>query len=189
MVNRYLLMRHGHSRANQEGIILSDPRQGVPHWGLSHRGRKEVLTDLERYGGPLPRYIFSSPFKRAMETARIAADFFGITQIIEDPRLQERFFGELEGRNNSHYQQVWDQDIQDEGRTPWNCESPRAVQNRTAQLIQELEQKYHGETILLVAHGDSLQILMTWFQAIPPGQHRSLKHLETGEIRVFPEVG
>jgi probable phosphoglycerate mutase len=46
-----------------------------------------------------------------------------------------------------------------------------------------LEQKYKNKKIILIAHGDALQILQSGFQKICSSKHRSLEHLETAEIR------
>ncbi|GEM_PF-6369883 len=41
------------------------------------------------------------------------------------------------------------------------------------------------KTILLVSHGDPLQILETAFKDISPALHRSLPHLQTGDVRAL----
>jgi broad specificity phosphatase PhoE len=47
----------------------------------------------------------------------------------------------------------------------------------------DLERRYSGRAILLVSHGDPLQILQAGFLLIDPSGHRSLPPLETAEIR------
>lgn len=50
--NRYFLFRHGHSLANQGGIIVSAAENGVPAmggplgtgWGLSDKGKEQILN-------------------------------------------------------------------------------------------------------------------------------------------------
>jgi len=39
--------------------------------------------------------------------------------------------------------------------------------------------------IILVSHGDTLQILQTYFQGIDPHRHRTLPHLETCTFRLL----
>jgi broad specificity phosphatase PhoE len=45
-------------------------------------------------------------------------------------------------------------------------------------LIQDIENKYENETILLILHGDPLKFLETYFHGISPPQYRSLTHLD-----------
>ena len=40
--NRYFAMRHGQSEANAAGIIVSDPANGCPRYGLTPLGRQQV---------------------------------------------------------------------------------------------------------------------------------------------------
>ena len=50
-------------------------------------------------------------------------------------------------------------------------------------LVAELEQRFSGRDILLVSHGDTLQILQAGFRGMSPARHRGLPHLDTAEIR------
>ena len=59
----------------------------------------------------------------------------------------------------------------------------RAVLDRTTALIAELERRHSGRDVLLVSHGDTLQILEAGFLRIDPARHRTVPHLETAEIR------
>lgn len=56
------------------------------------------------------------------------------------------------------------------------------VLDRGLACLKEIETAHAGRTILLVSHGDTLQILMTLLQD-GPHRHRELAHLETAEIR------
>ena len=64
--NRYLVMRHGHSEANGQGIIVSTPEIGCSRYGLTGRGREQVAATLEGWSLPKPDRIFSSDFLRAL---------------------------------------------------------------------------------------------------------------------------
>ena len=54
---------------------------------------------------------------------------------------------------------------------------------RATEVVWSLESYYDDQTFLLVAHGDTLQILLTAFKKYPASRQRELKHLETAEIR------
>jgi glucosyl-3-phosphoglycerate phosphatase len=57
------------------------------------------------------------------------------------------------------------------------------VLDRATAFVVELERRYSGRDILLVSHGDTLQILQAGFLRIDPSRHRSLPDLATAEIR------
>jgi broad specificity phosphatase PhoE len=57
------------------------------------------------------------------------------------------------------------------------------VRRRGLDVIEKLERQFDNEVILLVSHGDMLQILLTAFFEIPAEQHRSLPHHKQAEIK------
>ena len=99
--------------------------------------------------------------------------------------LRERDFGELNMTDATNYQKIWSCDAQDPNHTEFSCESVTSVLSRTSALIQRLEEEYKHEErlILLVAHGDTLQITRTAFAGIAPECHRSLDHLGNCDVR------
>lgn len=186
--NKYFAQRHGKSHANEEGIIVSSAAQGVPGFGLTDEGREQARRAAlaAKEGGILDEsvLIVSSDFLRARETAEITAAALGARDaVVLSDRLRERFFGELDGQSNEHYEKVWAFDLEDHLHERFGSESVASVLARTLSLIQELESRHEGRDILLVSHGDTLQILQTHFEAVRPSLHRSLPHLGTGEIR------
>jgi probable phosphoglycerate mutase len=54
---------------------------------------------------------------------------------------------------------------------------------RVTALVCEYEEKISAVTILLISHGDALQILQTAFSKQCASEHRRQLHLETAEIR------
>jgi glucosyl-3-phosphoglycerate phosphatase len=185
--NRYFIQRHGKSEANLLGIILSDPTEGVPKYGLTDEGRAQVRASAEQAlaKGLLgaETIIISSDFKRAIETARITQEVLGAGPVTLTDRLRERSFGLHEGKSNERYQLVWDDDAKDPTHTIESVESVESVLERATSIILEQEEVCEEKTFLLVSHGDTLQILQTAFTSLGGAKHRSLPHLETAEIR------
>lgn len=183
--NRFFVMRHGESEANCQGLIISAPQTGIAGFGLSENGREQVLVSINADNElNADTLICSSDFKRARETAEIVRQQLGCQYDIETrTALRERFFGDFEGTQHHNYEQVWQADKIDASHTERNVEAATAVMTRVTALIIELDQFHHERKILLVAHGDVLQILQTAFQKQPAEQHRSLTHLNTAEIR------
>ncbi len=186
--NRYFAFRHGQSEANVVGIIVSDPVKGAgENFGLTGIGRIQVFNSVRQVqmDGLLDRQtiVYSSDFSRAKETAEIAKDILRAHGVFPEDRLRERYFGEFEGTSNSNYQKIWDCDEKDFRHQEFGVESAWKVYLRTTSLVLDLELTHCGKKFLLVSHGDTLQILQTFFVEQPVARHRSLAHLETAEIR------
>jgi len=183
------MLRHGESKANMANIILSHLEHGKKDtFGLTKKGEEQVADSVKKakLQGWLDgaAIIYSSPFSRCKKTAEIAKEVLGVkNQIHFDDRLRERFFGDFERTSNANYQKVWDNDAKNPSHMQDNVESALDVQKRTLSLIQDLEQEYTGKNILLVSHGDALQILQTGFLKLSPSKHRDIEHLHTAEIR------
>jgi len=181
--NRYYVMRHGESEANVAGIILSNPVVGIRRYGLTSRGRSQAETSAQALVGEPPTVVVSSDFLRAWETAEIAARTFGVTTVDLAVELRERFFGAWDRLSSEHYQGVWDLDAVNADQTESGVESVVAVANRLSTLVNRLESEHANQRILLVAHGDPLQILQTLFEGVPATAHRRMRNLEVAEIR------
>lgn len=174
--NRYLLMRHGHSQANARQLIISTPDRGLSTFGLSERGEAQLEALLAGWQWPTPTRILHSDFLRTTETARRVAAHFGLEPQPE-PRLRERNFGEFEGQADSHYQDVWVHDGRDPEHREYGVESVASVAARMQGVIASLEQVLRGETVLLVSHGDPLQIMLTALEGRLLTEHRRRESL------------
>jgi len=185
LANRYFVMRHGQSLANLQQVIVSHPQNGVDAYGLSEHGMtqaQESVQSCSRIDSSL--LIVSSDFRRARETAEIAQEFLGSTSPVQfDQRLRERNFGEWELTADSAYPLIWARDEASPDNNDKGVESPNQVMQRVTALVSEYEEKHSGATILLISHGDALQLLQTAFAKQDASQHRHQQHLETAEIR------
>jgi glucosyl-3-phosphoglycerate phosphatase len=185
--NTYFVMRHGRSKANEQEIILSNPEDGTTAYGLTEIGEQQAKASATDAKGKKildnETIILSSDFTRTKETAEIVREVLNAKPITLTPKLRERYFGLWDKKHVSHYTDVWNNDKFDANHTKDDVESTADVRARTMSLITDLEKEYQGKTILLVSHGDALQILLTEFADIDSSQHRSLQHLETAEIR------
>jgi len=183
--NRYFVMRHGHSMANQQRIIVSHPDNGRDNYGLSELGRKQVRTSLQQDNRlDTGTVIVTSDFKRARETAAIVVEMLACSaSLCEEPRLRERNFGELELADDDSYHDVWQQDEVNPDSQARGVESVNQVMARVSSVVADYEALYCAATILFISHGDALQILQTAFARLDASTHRQLDHLNTAEIR------
>eukprot|EP01063_Lacrimia_lanifica_P005103 TRINITY_DN12922_c0_g1_i3.p1 TRINITY_DN12922_c0_g1~~TRINITY_DN12922_c0_g1_i3.p1 ORF type:complete len:206 (+),score=59.76 TRINITY_DN12922_c0_g1_i3:78-695(+) len=190
--NTYLLMRHGQSKANVAGKIVSAPEVGCTEYGLTEVGQGQARAAAARLlgeGGERVGRVVTSDFTRARETALIAAEVLGAPAPAEDVRLRERYFGDLDLGAHDQYAKVWERDAASCTHTEFNVESTASVRRRALGLIADLEGSCTGTVIILVAHGDTLQILSTAFHGLRPGRHRELPHHETGDIKLLVQQG
>lgn len=201
LANSFSVMRHGQSKANARGVIVScidNDRRG--DYGLTELGRQQVLAAVRGCGLPAETVICSSDFSRARQTAEVVRAHLGAAEVGIAEALRERCFGDWEGTPAVNYARVWTADAVADatggagagragageagaGRVGGNVEPAAAVLDRVTALIVELERRYSGRDILLVSHGDTLQILQAGFLRMDPSGHRSLPQLGTAEIR------
>ena len=184
LANRFSIMRHGLSKANARGIIVSciaNDRRG--DYGLSELGRQQALTAAQGCDLPGNTVICSSDFSRAKQTAGIVRAHLGAPEVVIAEALRERRFGDWEGSATGNYARVWAADERNPGYTDGNVEPAAAVLDRATAFIVDLERRYSGRDILLISHGDTLAILRAGFLRMNPSQHRSLPELKTAEIR------
>ncbi|HWG01470.1 MAG TPA: histidine phosphatase family protein [Trebonia sp.] len=184
-MNTFHIMRHGQSKANVAGIIVSCPesdRDG--DYGLTEAGREQARAAAAGSGLLADTAIYSSDFARARETAEIVRARLGAPEVRVAPALRERCFGDWEGSATANYARVWAAD--EAGRRADGVEPPNAVLDRLTTLIAGLENEHEHQQILLVSHGDPLQILLAGRLHTDPALHRRIPHLETAEIRTLP---
>ncbi len=181
-------MRHGYSEANRAGLIVSGLQEGCARWGLTESSRRElpeVLRSNPLVSGEVlgkDTRLICSPFLRALQTAEAVRAVLDCGPPGIDERLRERWFGELEGQPDSLYASVWEKDRKDIQHTTCGVESVFSVYQRVRGLVEHCEGTESGKTVLLVSHGDPLDILLCGFEGRPLSQHMEVG-LQTGEIR------
>eukprot|EP01018_Ginkgo_biloba_P039506 Gb_29002 [translate_table: standard] len=177
--NKYWVLRHGRSIPNEKGLIVSSLTNGVvPEYGLATEGILQAkvagelfLKEMEIEGIPLEKVrIFISPFSRTRQTAEAVASVlnlpFDSPQLKVMEELRERYFGPLlELQSHSHYSEIWALDEMDPFTPPKGGESVADVVSRLATIVPMIESECEGCGIIIVGHGDPLQILQTILHA------------------------
>ena len=187
----YYIMRHGQSTANLDGLIVAKLENGILlSYGLTELGqeqsRKSAKLFLSEQKKQEEFVIAYSPFSRAKETALEIAKILQYSELIETENLRERDFGDLELMSNTNYNKFWVEDRANPDSKIFHSESPNEVLFRVTKAINDLEQKSFpaGQKIILVSHGDTLQILQTAFMNILVCKHNTdVLYLNNAEIR------
>jgi broad specificity phosphatase PhoE len=205
--NTYSVLRHGHSLANQARIISSNPDVATIMHGLSPIGHEQAIAAADSVVEYFNKndfdgiVILSSDFLRATETAQHVSRRFSSNsspsqmdnescmQLFLEARLRERWFGAHDGGPDDQYSVVWKDDALDPNHTLSGVESVHSVMRRATECVLDCEQTHDNKFILVVAHGDVLQILQTAFNKMDGSMHRSVEHLETATLRPLVLAG
>ena len=156
--NEYFLMRHGECESNRSNTT-STKRDA--HNPLTEEGREQVRVSALSLKNTGVDLIIASPFMRTKETADIVRDVLGLDseRLIYDERLGEISLGTMDCVDNHAYHTY----LRTHGgwctATPEEGESWSDVKRRVGAFLYEIEQKYFGKKILIVAHNSPLRML------------------------------
>lgn len=146
------LVRHGETEWNALGKF-----QGCKDINLSEEGILQADYLKKRFDNKFD-YIYTSPLKRAMQTAEIISKSSKIKPIVE-LELREINFGEWEGLTikeiESNFPEKFIEWRNDELNGPM-CGGDLSLKKasiRARNAILEIVKKHQGENIVIVAHG------------------------------------
>ncbi|QNN83616.1 histidine phosphatase family protein [Brachybacterium sp. Z12] len=180
------MLRHGESTANVEGLIVSVPGpRALTEVGLTPLGRAQAreAADVGAAQGLGPgTVVVSSDFARALQTAEEFAGGLGTAAPSLDQRLRERSFGRHDEGPASAYDQVWEID-RGRGAHEHEVEQVSAVVARVLAVLREADEIARTAPVVLVAHGDVLQIALAIGAGMDPHDHRDVPHLANAELR------
>lgn len=152
-MNKIFIVRHGQDQDNANGIL-----NGRRDTELTALGRKQAGIVAKKMKSHKIDIIYSSPLKRAYETARIIAQELGIDEIIADAHLVERDFGILTGKLIKDIPKYATKTMQGHSflfltETEGSEEFPVCME-RAGKILQEITNRHPGKNILIVCHGD-----------------------------------
>ncbi len=164
------LVRHGETTYNAEGRI-----QGQSDAPLSELGHRQSRAVAEALATTAIEAIYSSPLRRARESAAPIAERLGLT-VRTDPRLMELDAGLFEGRLRSELATQYAAELarwlggDDDFAIPGG-ESRRQLAQRGCEALRAIAAAGHRQTVI-VTHGGllsaSLRTLLSLPQPLPP---------------------
>ena len=181
---RLFLVRHGETESNRLGLALG--RDDVP---LNERGAWQA----ERLGRALTSEplaaVYSSPLRRALDTARAVAEPHGLGVQIEE-RLIEMDIGEAEGLTfaevRSRYPDLLQAWAGEEGpsRAMPGGERLLDVQERAWPAVNDLAVRHGEEVVAAVTHNFVILSILARVLGIELAQFRRLRH-SVGAVSVL----
>ncbi|UQU63032.1 histidine phosphatase family protein [Couchioplanes caeruleus] len=180
IVAELTLIRHGQSTSNV--AFPEADAGGLDDSGLTGRDADVELTGLgvtqaEAVGrwlaalpaGRVPEVVVTSPYRRARETWRIAAEASGLDlpEPATDDRLVDRLMGDLEMMTRAAITQRYPDEqgrLDDAGEyhyRPPNGESFGDIAERLTAFLTDLNRDHAGRRVVVVAH-DAVVLMMRY---------------------------
>lgn len=145
------LLRHGQTDWNIDFRL-----QGVTDIPLNETGiaqARDAAAAIDAFEWDL---VLTSPLSRARDTAAIVAEANGLAEVIVEPLLLERSFGEAEGLSHEE----WKARYADTNVVPGG-ETLAELESRARLLLDTLVANHHGKRVLAVSHGALIRKILT----------------------------
>ena len=169
---RVILVRHGESEGNQQGMI-----QGRLESPLTARGLRQCLALAAALSEFPVTQVYTSPALRAQNTAGVLAGHF-TCPITTDERLHERHFGLLQGLTLDEARRQYPAAMRQLSvgdplpRIPQG-ESVAEVSHRLLDFFKTLPLSDADDAVAVVTHGAALEILLWQLKGAAPGEELS----------------
>ena len=163
----FWLVRHGQTDWNLTGRWQGQSPNAPP---LNETGRAQAFALRSQLKNIHISAIYSSDLLRSRETAEILAKQVGLGVNLE-LRFREMDLGIWEGMCSDEIKACYPHELAERSRDPLHTcapqgESPEQVARRVTVAANEIGRRHCGESVLIVAHGISLAILICLSQGI-----------------------
>jgi 2,3-bisphosphoglycerate-dependent phosphoglycerate mutase len=184
---KLILVRHGQSEWNKLGKWT-----GYVDVGLTEKGIEEAKKAGESIRGIDIHKVFTSALKRAHQTYDAMKGVLGLSyDAVQNSALNERHYGIYTGKNKWDMQkEVGDEEFH-RIRRSWDYALPEGetlkdVHDRVVPYYNEniLPEISAGNTVLVVAHGNSLRALVKHIENISDAEIPKLE-IATGEVYCY----
>ncbi len=188
-MSKLILIRHGQSQYNLENRFTGWVDVPLTEKGIAEaEGAGKALKET----GLKPSIAFTSALQRAQKTLDIILEQLGVALPIQkDEALNERHYGDLQGKNKAETAEefgaeqvhIWRRSFD---VPPPNGESLKTTAERTLPYFNKeiLPQLQKDETVLVVAHGNSLRSIVMEIENLTPEQILKTE-IATGEVWIY----
>jgi len=187
-VGYLVLLRHGQSQWNLENRFT-----GWIDVPLSAKGNEEAMAAAQQLSGYRLDRAFTSRLVRATDTLRIVLAAIGQEQIPieENQALNERMYGDLQGLNKEETVKKYGVQQVEVWRRSYDVRPPggESLHDTAARVLPYYQERIQpalkkGDTVLIVAHGNSLRALVMYLEHLSPQQIVDLS-IPTGTLLVY----
>ena len=188
-MSRLLLVRHGNTELNSAQIFV-----GHTDVELSAVGYSQVERLRDRLSAEKIDVIYSSDLKRALVTAETIASRHQL-EVIACPELREINYGNLDGLTFAEIRRLYPEVA--ELCADWSLqlkfpdgESVDELKQRVSRFLDRLKQHTPEQTVLIVAHGGPLRLMVCSLLGIDLWHWRQIQ-LDLASLSIvdtYPEV-
>lgn len=162
------LVRHGQTDWNRAGRWQG---QSPAAPALNRTGHAQALALRGQLKPGCVAAVYASDLLRSRQTAELLAEPLGLTVTLE-PRLREMDLGDWEGMHYTDIDAGFSHVLARRERDPIHTrapqgESPMDVARRVLPAVDEIAVRHCGESVLVVAHGITLAVILCVAQRIP----------------------
>ncbi|MBI2099712.1 class I tRNA ligase family protein, partial [Candidatus Uhrbacteria bacterium] len=180
--NRFYALRHGEADHNTKGVLASGPEDDGRVSHLTEKGRRAADLAAKKLAGKKIDVIFTSPYRRAVETARIIAERVR-AEVVEDDRLREINAGEFNWKTIDEYHGFFRDPLERFTKAPSGGETWAEVRRRVFDFIRDINGRYEGKNVLIVGHNGPNWLLDLAVRNLKEGKIFSLPGFAVGDWR------
>jgi len=178
--NKIFLARHGEAEHNVKGVGTCTPDADFP---LTKKGEKNSKRNAKTLKDENIDMIFSSPVLRARQTSEIMSKELDI-EVFYDERLREIGLGKFDNKPIDEMYKVYPDRESRIKDTEHGVESGEQIRDRLKDFVDEINKKYSNKNILIVSHGDPLQILYGILSGLELKESLSVWYPQTGSLKI-----
>lgn len=178
MKNNYILIRHGQTYWNKNGIMHGQYDIPLNQTGINQA--EQISDELKNEHFDL---CFCSPLSRARSTAFKILMHHRNTPIIYDDRLKELSKGLLEGKHFSSEKLLKDENY--DFIEKFGIETKKDFFKRVKSFVDDVEKKYKNKKILIVAHSGTIKMLHFSFDLPPIPIHKAYYNMSIKNCKKY----
>jgi broad specificity phosphatase PhoE len=191
-VTRIILLRHGATALNRAVPYRIQGRRTDPPLDALGLAQARAAAIALTGAGIRPTAVYTSPLRRAFETAQLVAEPHGLA-VVARADLIEADVGRWEGRTWAEVEAAepgeFARFMADPGTVPYpEGESFLDVQRRVAPVLERLAADHWGESIVVVGHNVVNRAVLAQLLGVPIALARALRQ-SNGGINVLEEDG
>ena len=183
-MTRLLIIRHGQSKANLDGIFVGHINSPLSDLGMQ---QAELTADYVVSNYKVDA-VYASDLDRAFYTGKRVADKLDLP-ITADAQLREIFAGDWENVKfddlSEHYgepYQLWLRDI-GKAQCP-NGESVAQLQSRFVDALRRIAEANDGKTVVIASHATPIRTFMTHCAGCDIGQMQRIPWVSNASVTI-----